>query len=65
MKGMWQGEGERQLNIQKLNIFLRVCIAMASLHVHEHEVIGGRCSSCVVAGMLPSLDLTDFLNCLT
>lgn len=44
--------GGRQENIQKLNIFLRVCIFMVSLHEHALEVRGGRCPGCVVAGTL-------------
>lgn len=44
--------GGRQENIQKLNIFLRVCIFIVSLNGHAHEVRGGRSPSCVVAGTL-------------
>lgn len=54
--------------MQKLNIFLRVCIFMVSLNGHEHEVRGGRCPRCVVAGTFFRHDLgtwsrPDFLNC--
>lgn len=58
-----RGEGGRQQNIQKLNIFLRVCISWVSLHVREGEVKGEDLLSCIVAGILSRQDLTDFLHC--
>lgn len=59
-----RAEGGRQQNIQKLNIFLRVCISRVSLHVREGEVEGEDLLSCIVAGILSRQDLTDFLHCL-
>ena len=64
---MWKecgarGEGGRQQNIQKLNIFLRVCISRVSLHVREGKVKGEGLLSCVVAGTLSRQDLTDPLH---
>lgn len=46
MEGMGQEEGEMQWNIQKLNIFPRVCISMVGLQAHECKAKGRRCSRC-------------------
>lgn len=59
-----RGEGGRQQNIQKLNIFLRVCISRVSLQVCEGKVKGEDLLSCMVAGILSRQDLTDPLHCL-
>lgn len=65
---LWKECGRRrggmQWNIQKLNIFLRVCISMVGLQAHECKAKGRRCSRCASGWRLSRLLLADFLHCL-